>query len=40
MPEIWDQISYDLSGVYFIMASSLQDNPPLSSVSFEEVKKY
>jgi len=39
MPDIWDQISYDLSGAYFKMACILQDNAPLSSVSFEEVSK-
>eukprot|EP00112_Aurelia_sp_Birch-Aquarium-sp1_P001931 Seg1212.5 transcript_id=Seg1212.5/GoldUCD/mRNA.D3Y31 product="Erythroid differentiation-related factor 1" protein_id=Seg1212.5/GoldUCD/D3Y31 len=36
-PEIWDRITFDLSGAYFSMGSQLQDNAPLSTVSYEEV---
>ncbi|XP_065071675.1 erythroid differentiation-related factor 1-like isoform X2 [Rhopilema esculentum] len=37
--DIWNQISFDLSGAYFAMACLLQDYAPLNTVSFEEVSK-
>lgn len=40
MPDIWDSISYELSGAYFSMGSLMQDHAPLESVSHEEVWIY
>eukprot|EP00794_Sanderia_malayensis_P005439 gene5439-6118_t len=39
MQEVWDRISFELSGAYFSMACLLQDYPPLQSTSQEEVFK-
>ena len=38
-PEVWDTVTWELSGSYFSMASLLQDYAPLSSYAQEQVKK-
>lgn len=36
-PEVWDAVTWELSGAYFTMATLLQDYPPLSILSQQEV---
>ncbi|KAK3723836.1 hypothetical protein QZH41_019520, partial [Actinostola sp. cb2023] len=37
--EVWDAVTWELSGAYFTMATLLQDYPPLSMLSQQEVEK-
>ncbi|XP_067036895.1 erythroid differentiation-related factor 1-like isoform X2 [Acropora muricata] len=38
-PEVWDTVTWELSGLYFTMATLLQDYAPLSSNAQEQVEQ-
>lgn len=37
-PEVWDTVTWELSGSYYSMGTLLQDYAPLSSYAQEQVK--